>query len=387
MKRLVILGSTGSIGTNAADLVSRFPGRYRIVGLAARRNIRILEAQIRKFRPEIVAVAEKKAADDLKMRCRDLNVRVLSGREGIREVAAYPGSDMVLSAVVGSAGLEPTLAAIQAGKPLALANKEPLVMAGAVFREWAEKIGVPILPVDSEHSGVFQTLEARNRNEIRRIILTASGGPLIDMDPAEARSVKPGRALAHPTWKMGAKISIDSATLMNKGLEVIEAHHLFGLPPDRIDVSIHRQSIVHSMVEFVDGSVLAQMAIPDMRIPLSYALAHPDRPELDLPSLDLEKAGTLTFEPPDHERFPCLSYGYEALKAGGTMPAVLNASNEEAVGAYLREEVSFGSIAEIILETMNRHDPAARPGLEEILDADRWAREEAGKEVRRLAGR
>jgi 1-deoxy-D-xylulose-5-phosphate reductoisomerase len=384
LRHLTILGSTGSIGKSTLDLVSRFPDRYRVVALAAQRNSRLLEGQIRKYRPKLVSLADEGAAEDLRGRCRDLKVEVLCGKEGAVETARFSEADVVVSAIVGSAGLEPTLAAIQAKKTLALANKEPLVMAGSLFQEQAREMGVTVLPVDSEHSGVFQTLHQRKRNEVRRIILTASGGPLVDLSPEEVRDVKPSQALQHPTWRMGAKISIDSATLMNKGLEVIEAHHLFGIPPEAIDVLIHRQSIVHSMVEFVDGSVMAQMAIPDMRIPLSYALSYPDRPALDLPPLNLEKAGSLTFEAPDHERFPCLSYAYEALRAGGTMPAVLNAANEKAVQAYLQEEIGLAGIARIIRSTMDLHRPARGLVLEEIMEADRWARTKAGELVRKM---
>jgi 1-deoxy-D-xylulose-5-phosphate reductoisomerase len=381
MKRLVILGSTGSIGTNTLDLVSRFPDRFRVVGLAARGNVQLMESQIRKFGPKRVSLSDPRSADELASRCRDLDVRVLSGESGQEQVAVHPEADLVISAIVGGAGLSPTLAAIRAGKPVALANKETLVMAGRIVCEAARKHDVPILPVDSEHNGLFQLLQKGETDRIRRIILTASGGPLLDLKPDEMASVPPERALRHPTWKMGAKISIDSATLMNKGLEVIEAHFLFGLPPEKIGVLIHRQSVVHSMVEYVDGSLMAQMAIADMRIPISYALNYPERTELELPALDLEKSGPLSFETPSLDQFPCLGYAYEALREGGTMPAVLNAANEAAVGAYLGGAIAFGDIAGTIRRTMEAHTVRREPSLEEILSADRWAREEASRQI------
>ncbi|HLB94593.1 MAG TPA: 1-deoxy-D-xylulose-5-phosphate reductoisomerase [Nitrospiria bacterium] len=377
MKRLIILGSTGSIGTNALDLVACFPERFQVVGLTARKDADRLEAQIRKFRPRVVSLLEEEAAQKLRDRCRDLPVEVLSGIEGQNRVATLPEGELVVSAIVGGAGLLPTLSAIRSGKPVALANKETLVMAGQIICEEARRQGVRILPVDSEHSAVFQVLEGQRRSHVRRIILTASGGPLLDLKPDQRRGIKPAQALQHPTWRMGAKISIDSATLMNKGLEVIEARWLFDLLPDRIDVVIHRQSILHSMVEFVDGSVIAQLGIPDMRIPLSYAMNYPERLPLSLPTLDLSKAGPLTFEQPDPGQFPCLAYAYEALKAGGTMPAVLNAANEEAVTAYLKEQIGFTDITKVIRATMDAHQSRLGISLEDILEADRWAREHA----------
>ncbi len=381
MKRLIILGSTGSIGTHALDLVACFPERFQVVGLTARKDADRLEAQIRKFRPRVVSLLEEEAAQKLRDRCRNLPVEVMSGIEGQNLVATLPEGELVISAIVGGAGLLPTLSAIRSGKTVALANKEALVMAGQIICEEARRQGVRILPVDSEHSAVFQVLEGQRRSHVRRIILTASGGPLLDLNPAQRRGIKPAQALQHPTWRMGAKISIDSATLMNKGLEVIEARWLFDLLPDRIDVVIHRQSILHSMVEFVDGSVIAQLGIPDMRIPLSYAMNYPERLPLSLPALDLSKAGPLTFEQPDLGQFPCLTYAYEALKAGGTMPAVLNAANEEAVMAYLREAIGFTDIAKVIRKTLDAHPLKTTVSLEDILEADRWAREQARKVV------
>jgi 1-deoxy-D-xylulose-5-phosphate reductoisomerase len=282
---------------------------------------------------------------------------------------------------VGSAGLVPTFAAIRAKKTIALANKEPLVMAGSILQQEAQRLGIALLPVDSEHSAIFQSMSGQRRRDVRRIILTASGGPLLDLPIAKRRTIKPAQALKHPTWRMGSKISIDSATLMNKGLEVIEARWLFDMPPDRIDVVIHRQSIVHSMVEYLDGSVIAQMGVPDMRGPLAYALNYPERLPLGLPSLELTKVRALTFEPPDLKKFPCLGYAYEAIKVGGSLPAVLNAANEVAVRAYLDGRIGFLEIARLIRKTMDVHVPQAVKSLEDVLEADRWGREKAAKAV------
>jgi 1-deoxy-D-xylulose-5-phosphate reductoisomerase len=385
MKRLIILGSTGSIGTSTLDLVARYPQRFQVAGLSANQDDKKLEEQIRKYRPPVVSLVDDKAARRLRDRCRDLPVEILSGIEGQNCVATLEEADMVVSAIVGSAGLLPTMAAIRAGKPLALANKETLVMAGQIVCREARQKNVPILPVDSEHNAVFQVVEEQRLDYVRRIILTASGGPLLDINEDQYCGIKPEQALQHPTWRMGAKISIDSATMMNKGLEVIEAHFLFNLPPEQIDVLIHRQSIVHSMVEFIDGSVIAQMGIPDMRIPLSYALNYPERLSLDLPALDLTKVGLLSFEEPDLERFPCLGFAYQALKVGETMPAVLNAANEESVTAYLKEQIGFTDIAKVIRKTMEAHQISTTPTLDDILSADRWAREHAVQQVRALA--
>ena len=384
MKKLVVLGSTGSIGGNTLTLVADFPDRFRIVGLTAGRNSDKLMNQIRQFHPRVVALADEQAARGLRARIRslkNLNTEILSGPEGLIAVATLAESDMVVTAIVGSAGLAPTIAAIRAGKPIALANKEPLVMAGRMVQEEARRNGVPILPVDSEHSAIFQAAAGQRWSDVRRLILTASGGPLLDLPLAKRRKIKPAQALKHPTWRMGAKISIDSATLMNKGLEVIEAHWLFGIPPDRIDVIIHRQSIIHSMVEFLDGSVIAQMGVPDMRGPLSYALNYPERLPLNLPPLNFEGIKALTFEPPDLKRFPCLGYAYEAIKTGGTMPVVLNAANEIAVQAYLGGRIGFLEIAGVIRRAMDRHVPQAAIDLEDVLEADRWGRETASNAV------
>src|SRR5918912_1470503 len=303
MKQIVILGSTGSIGTNTLDIVAKFPDRFRVVGLTAATNDGPLEEQIRLFRPRVVAVSDPAAAKRLQARCSGLPVEIRSGVEGLQAVATLPEAELVISAIVGGAGLVPTLAAIRAGKAVALANKEPMVMAGRLMQDEARRNGVRIFPVDSEHSAIFQSMEGHRREDVRRIILTASGGPLWNMSADDMREVKPAQALQHPNWKMGAKITIDSATLMNKGLEVIEARWLFDIPPSQIEVLVHRESIIHSLVEYRDGSVIAQLGLPDMRTPISYAMTYPERMPLDLPSLDLAEIGRLSFCHPDHERF------------------------------------------------------------------------------------
>lgn len=385
MKRIVILGSTGSIGTSTLDIVAKFPHEFVIIGLTAGTNDEKLEEQVRTFKPRAVALSDPAAAARLRARCHDASVEILEGMEGTASVAALPDGDLVISAIVGGAGLLPTLAAIRAGKPVALANKEPMVMAGALMQDEARKHGVRIFPVDSEHSAIFQSMEGHRREDIRRLILTASGGPLWDMPKDQMRTVKPEQALRHPNWKMGAKITIDSATLMNKGLEVVEARWLFDMPPSQIEVLIHRESIVHSLVEYRDGSVIAQLGLPDMRTPISYAMKYPERVPLDPPPLDLAGIGTLTFHRPDHERFPCLGLGYEALRIGGTMPATLNAANEIAVAAYLQERIGFLDIADVIQATMEGHAPRAVSSLDDALEADRLAREQATARVRGLS--
>ncbi len=386
MKRIIILGSTGSIGTSTLDIVSKFPNEFQVVGLTAATKDVQLEEQIRRFKPAKVALADPAAAAQLQSRCKGLSVEILSGPEGVADVARMPEGELVISAIVGGAGLMPTLAAIRSDKHVALANKEPMVMAGQLMQDEAKKHGVHIFPVDSEHSAIFQSMEGHRREDIRRLILTASGGPLWNMPREQMRDVKPEQALQHPNWKMGAKITIDSATMMNKGLEVVEARWLFDMPAAQIEVLVHRESVIHSMVEYKDGSVIAQLGLPDMRTPISYAMQYPARVPLELPPLDLASIGTLTFFQPDHDRFPCLQLGYDALKIGGTMPAVLNAANEIAVAAYLQEGIGFLDIAEIIRSTMDAHTLRQIHTLEDALEADRWAREKAGARVHTLAG-
>lgn len=382
MKKLIIFGSTGSIGSNTLNIVAQFPDRFKVVGLTAGWNGAKLEQQIREFRPRIVSLASEQAAADLRKRCQDLKIEILWGLEGAIAVATHPEGDLAVSGIVGAAGLIPTLSAIKSGKDVALANKETMVMAGEIIRLEATRQGVRILPVDSEHSAVFQALSGHRREDVRRIILTASGGPFLNTPLSKCRDVTPQQAVRHPNWNMGAKISVDSATLMNKGLEVIEARWLFDFPPDRIDILIHPQSIVHSMVEYIDGSVLAQMGIPDMRCPIAYALSYPERLPLNLKPLDLAAVGSLTFMKPNRKQFPCLGLAYEALQKGGTMPSVLNAANEEAVSAFLREEIGFLEIPKVVQKTIEAHDPQKISSLEDVIAADGWARARAREYVK-----
>lgn len=377
MKTIVILGSTGSIGTNTLDIVSRFPDQFRVAGLTAGNNDDMLDDQIRRYKPRVVALANDAAATRLRRRWADASVEILSGQEGLAQVAALPEAELVVSAIVGGAGLVPTLAAIRGGKHIALANKEPMVMAGQLMQEEARRHKVKIFPVDSEHSAIFQSLEGHRLEDVRRLILTASGGALWTLTREQLQEVTPEQALQHPNWKMGAKITIDSATLMNKGLEVVEARWLFDIPESRIDVLVHRESIIHSLVEYEDRSMIAQLGLPDMRTPISYAMRYPERLALDLPSLDLTEVGRLSFCKPDHDRFPCLRLGYESLRIGGTMPAAMNAANEIAVEAFLNRGIKFPAIADIIRQTMDAHQRREVDTIEAALEADRWAREKA----------
>lgn len=381
MKRVVILGSTGSIGKSALEVIGRHQEKFAVTGLAAGSNIEVLEEQIRSFHPEIVAVYDSEASRRLKERVGNI-VNVLTGQDGVNAVASYENSDLVLSAMVGFSGLLPTLNAIRAGKTIGLANKETLVVAGEIIMNEARSRGVRILPVDSEHSAVFQCLEGRSKDHLRRIILTASGGPFINRKAEEFGNISPDEALRHPRWKMGKKVTIDSATLMNKGLEVIEASHLFALGPDEISVVIHPESIIHSMVEFIDGTIISQQSVPDMKGPIAYALSYPERLSNIMPSIDLTEVGTLSFFKPDLKRFPCLGYAYEALREGGTMPAVLNASNEVAVKSFLEGRIHFNEIPVIINKTMSSHTSKGSPELIDIIEADRWARLKAEEIVR-----
>jgi 1-deoxy-D-xylulose-5-phosphate reductoisomerase len=382
MKKIAILGSTGSIGRSTLEVVASNRENYKVVALSAGKNIELLAQQIRSFRPEVVAVADKKSADTLSKRVD--SVEILSGAEGINYVASYEGSDFVISSIVGSAGLMPTLAAIRAGKTVGLANKEALVMAGEIVMRESREKRKRIIPVDSEHSAVFQCMEGYKKKEVRRIILTASGGPFFKRKKKDLCHITAEEALKHPNWSMGKKITIDSATLMNKGFEVIEARWLFDLPASRIDVLIHPQSIVHSLVEFRDRCCLAQMSVPDMRGPISYALAYPSRLDDPIPGLDLDVMGPLTFKRPDNGRFPCLSYAYEAIETGGTMPCVLNASNEVAVNAFLQDRIGFNDIPFVIRRTLDSHTVRPAGVLDDVLGADRWAREKAAKFAREL---
>ncbi len=384
MKHITILGSTGSVGRNALEIVSNHRERFKVVALAAGKNIDLIEEQIKSFSPEIVAVADEEAASELRRRIRGHAPSILSGHSGVVEAASYESSQFVLSAIVGAAGLIPTISAIRSGKTIGLANKEALVMAGRIVSEEAKKSGVKIFPVDSEHSAVFQCIEGHRNSDIRRIILTASGGPFAGKDINELNNIKPEDALRHPNWRMGKKITIDSATLMNKGFEMIEAHYLFNIPPERIDVLIHPQSIVHSIVEFHDGSSIAQLSRPDMKGPIAYALSYPERLENVMQGLDLNGIRSLVFKKPDNKSFPCLSYAYLAKESGGTMPSVLNAANEVAVEAFLKGIIRFTEIPFVIRETMERHEILPDTELAVILEVDRWAREKAEEIIKEI---
>ena len=385
MKRLSVLGSTGSIGQSTLSLVDLYPDRLSVAALAARGNSDLLRDQCLRYRPRMVALVDPEPAKRL---ARELpGVRVLSGIEGLIEAACHPEADMVVSAVTGSAGLVPTYEAVRQGKPIALANKETMVMAGDLLMPLATKGNVPIIPVDSEHAALHQCLRGADRGEIRRLILTASGGPFLRYTREKMRDIQVPEALDHPTWDMGPKVTVDSATLMNKGLEVIEAHHFFGARPDQISVVVHPQSVVHSVVEFLDGTMLAQMSITDMRSSLLYALSYPDRWETRLPRLDLHSLPNLAFSPPDLERFPCLRLAYEALRAGGTFPAALNAANEVAVGLFLQGRLAFVGIPELIESTLAEHRGRPVTDLDCVLAADREAREGAVRRAERAEAR
>ena len=378
MKCLSILGSTGSIGRNALKIVEMFPERFAVKALAAKKDTELLARQIEQFEPEIAVVFDEKCALELKSKLpAAIAVEVLYGKDGYIAAATHDAVDMVLTAVVGAAGLMPTLAAIEAGKNIALANKETLVMAGDIVIKRAVAKGVKILPVDSEHSAIFQCIAGNRLQDLDRIILTASGGPFLKRPANEFIKIEPEEALNHPTWQMGKKVTIDSATLMNKGLEVIEAKCLFGVSQDRIEVLIHPQSVIHSMVSYKDGAVMAQLGIPDMKGAIAYAMSYPQRLALQQPLPDFTRMEALTFEPPDLGKFPCLALAYQAGKTGETLPAVLNAANEVAVQAFLKHRISFVKIPDVIRETMERHTVVNDPSLDDILEADRWAREQA----------
>ncbi len=378
MKALSLLGSTGSIGTQTLDIVAQYPDQFRIVGMAAGRNVALFSQQIRQFKPQIVALQDETLLADLKVAIADVQPQpiILAGQAGIVEVAKYGDAEVVVTGIVGCAGLLPTMAAIEANKDIALANKETLIAGGPVVLPLVKKHGVKLLPADSEHSAIFQCLQGVPDRGIRRILLTASGGSFRDMPIEELANVTVASALKHPNWSMGRKITIDSATLMNKGLEVIEAHYLFGMDYDHIDIVIHPQSIIHSLIELQDTSVLAQLGWADMRLPLLYALSYPDRLPTDWEPLDLVKAGNLTFREPDHVKYPCMGLAYAAGRAGGCLPAVLNAANEEAVALFLDEKIKFLDIPKVIEKTCDRFDSqnVKNPNLDDILEADAWGR-------------
>ncbi|AFY94582.1 1-deoxy-D-xylulose-5-phosphate reductoisomerase [Chamaesiphon minutus] len=379
MKAITLLGSTGSIGTQTLDIVEHNPDKFRIVGLAAGSNVEMLARQVRQFRPEIVAIGNEAKLAELKDTLSDLDYRpiIVAGAQGTIEVAGYGDAQSVVTGIVGCAGLLPTIAAITAGKDIALANKETLIAGGPVVLPLVEKHGVQLLPADSEHSAIFQCLQGVPAGGLRRIILTASGGAFRDLPAEKLASVTIADALKHPNWSMGQKITIDSATLMNKGLEVIEAHYLFGLDYDDIDIVVHPQSIIHSLIEVQDTSVLAQLGWPDMRLPLLYAMSWPDRISTNWEKFDLVKAGDLTFRAPDRVKYPCIELAYAAGRAGGSMPAVLNAANEQAVALFLSEKIHFLDIPKVIEKVCDKHrtDLTLTPSLDDILAADVWARQ------------
>ncbi|HEY7287623.1 MAG TPA: 1-deoxy-D-xylulose-5-phosphate reductoisomerase [Vicinamibacterales bacterium] len=377
MKRIAILGSTGSIGTSALAVIDAHADRLRVVGLAAGENAELLAEQIGRYKPRVAAMATGDAVDRLK-RNGAAGVDIGgTGRDGLVAVATHPDVDLVLCASSGTDGLEAVLAAIEHGKAIALANKEVLVMAGGIVTDAAARRGVPILPVDSEHNAIHQCLHHRGASEIRRLILTASGGPFRGRSASDLTGVSAAEALQHPTWRMGRKITIDSATLMNKGLEVIEAHWLFGVRADQIDVVIHPQSVVHSMVELTDSSVIAQLGVTDMRLPIQYAFSYPERWPAPLPSLDLIEAGRLEFHRPDTDAFPCLGLAYRALEAERSAPVVLNAANEIAVAEFLEGRIGFTAIPRVIAETLDAHRPCHVSTIAEVRNVDRWARDHA----------
>ncbi len=378
MKQIAILGSTGSIGCNTLRVVDALGDAFRVAALGAGSNIKLLTEQIEKYRPRLVAVADDTAAEQLRAELRQRAIttppRITTGVAGLTEVALCDGVEIVIGAVVGALGLLPTYRALEAGRRVALANKETLVIAGELMTRAAAKSGAELLPVDSEHNALHQCLRGERHHEIRRLILTASGGPFRTATKAEIEQATPAQALKHPTWNMGAKITIDSATLMNKGLEVIEARWLFGRTADEIDIIVHPQSVVHSMIELVDGSIIAQMGVTDMRHAIQYALTYPERKPGELPPLDLATLSRLEFHHPDPERFPCITLAYQALRTGGTMPAVLNAANEIAVAAFLREQIRFGQIPQLIGAACAAHSPQPVTDLDTVLAADQWAR-------------
>jgi 1-deoxy-D-xylulose-5-phosphate reductoisomerase len=385
MKRgVAILGSTGSIGRQSLEVCRHLAHQWQVVSLTAMANIELLEKQAREFRPQVIVVGDREKGRILKKRLEDLPVQVFIGNESLPEAIILPQVDLVINAVSGFAGLLPTIEALKEGKNLALANKESLVAAGPLVMELAQKHGSKIIPVDSEHSAIFQCLQGEERKGISQLILTASGGPFRGWDRERLRQVTPEQALAHPRWHMGSNITVDSATLMNKGLEVIEARFLFGIDYDFIRVLVHPQSIIHSLVEFLDGSVLAQLGLPDMRLPIQYALTWPERkPSLSVEKLDLAQIGQLTFEPPDLENFPALALAYEAGRQGGTFPVVLNAANEVAVQLFLAGQIGFLQIIQLVEKVMGAHRSIPRPGLEDILKVDREARRKAAEYVAR----
>jgi 1-deoxy-D-xylulose-5-phosphate reductoisomerase len=384
MKRIAIFGSTGSIGQNTLEVIRRLPGKFRAAGLSVNSNTGVLYKQIKEFHPDFVCVNDESAAQDLRPKLRPGRIRLLSGETGLLEMAGDKRIDKIVLAISGSAALAVLLEAIDSGKDIALANKEALVMAGSLIMKMAKRKHVNILPIDSEQSAIWQCLKDEDKSKIKNIYLTASGGPFRKMAKKDFKNISVADALRHPRWKMGQKISVDSADLMNKGLELLEAMYLFGLEPEKIKVLIHPQSIIHSMVEFVDGVILAQLSVTDMRIPIQYALTYPQRFDSNLAKIDFRMTNRLDFQEPDLGKFPCLGLAYRAAEVKGTMPAVLNAANEVGVSEFLRKRLDFISIPKVIEKVMDKHDNIVDPGLDDILKADSWARREANNCIQRL---
>ena len=381
MKKIGILGSTGSIGTQTLEVVRAYSNDLKVTVLAAGTNVALMEAQMREFKPEVVVMWSKEAAEDLRIKTSDLKIPVLCGMEGLLEISVWENMDVLVTALVGMIGIRPTIAAIKAGKDIALANKETLVTAGHIIMPLAKEYGVSILPVDSEHSAIFQSMQGEKRSQVSKILLTASGGPFRGKKLEEIRNMQVEDALKHPNWSMGRKITIDSATLVNKGLEVIEAKWLFDVSLDQIQVIVHPQSIIHSMVEYVDGGIMAQLGTPDMKLPIQYALFYPDRRPLDGKRVNFYELGQMTFEAPDMETFRGLKLAYESARIGGSMPTVFNAANEKAVALFLNKKISFLQIPELIEECMQQHEVISLPNVEEILQAEQSAYEYIDKKL------
>ena len=373
MKKVTILGSTGSIGRNALNVIDNCEDQFSVIGLSANRNSQLLVEQAKKYQPKFVSIIDSEGADYVEQKLRSFDVIILKGREGLLELASYENNDLLLNALVGTSGMEPTINAIRSKVDVALSNKESLVMAGSIINELATRNGVKIFPVDSEHSAIWQCLAGEDSKEINKIILTGSGGPFRTLPIEMFNTITLDQALNHPNWDMGNKITIDSATMMNKGLEVIEAYWLFNLPPEKIEIVIHPQSIIHSMVEFKDKSIKAQLGLPDMKIPIQYALTYPSHHETNWEELDLTEINTLTFEKPDFTKFPCMKLAFEVLDLGGTAPAVLNVANEQAVYRFLNKEISFKEIPIIIEMACEKHENVSAPSLDEILNIEIWA--------------
>lgn len=382
MKRIAILGSTGSVGTKALDVIENHPDDFSAVALASHSNAKLLAEQVKRYRPKLVAIYDESKFSELKKSLSGIDTELVCGSSGVEEVAKYNGADLILIAIAGSAGLKPTLVAIESGKTVALANKEPLVMAGGIITARANERGTKLIPVDSEHSAIFQCLNGQNGSTVKKIYLTGSGGPLRKINANRFESLSPEEVVNHPKWKMGRKISVDSATLMNKGLEIIEARWLFSIGVDKIEVLIHPEAIIHSMVEFVDGSIIAQLSSTDMRLPILYALSYPERLASALPPVDFLKLGKFTFLSPNLSKFPCLKLSYEVAKQEGSYPVVLNAANEEAVWAFLDRKIKFNRIPKIIEKVLSLHKRKSDPALDEILGIDAWARDEARRMIK-----